>query len=107
MSAPKRSGSRIGLYQEQKTDEQKLTHLSLLVLVNYGDGQTQSYGFDAMGNRLSKTDIVTTGTTTATTTAGYTYDAANRLTSTSQNGGAASAVTSDADGNTLTDSAGR
>ena len=78
-------------------------NLSRLSTVDYGDGQTQSYGFDAMGNRLAKTD--TAGTTT--TTNGYTYDAANRLLSTAQNGGAASAVTSDADGNTLTDSAGR
>ena len=56
-----------------------------------------------MGNRLSKSD--TAGTTT--TTAGYTYDAANRLTATTANGGTAAAVTFDADGNTLTDSAGR
>ena len=53
-----------------------------------------------MGNRLQKQDSAT-GTTNST------YDAANRLTSTATNGASASAVTSDADGNTLTDSAGR
>ena len=58
-----------------------------------------------MGNRKTKSDSVTTGGTT--TTNAYAYDAANRLTSTAQNGGSASAVTSDADGNTLTDSNGR
>jgi len=36
-----------------------------------------------------------------------TFDADNRLLSTAQNGASASAVTSDADGNTLTDSSGR
>ena len=30
--------------------------LNRLSTVNYGDGETQSYGFDPMGNRLSKTD---------------------------------------------------
>ena len=71
--------------------------------MNYGDGQTQSYGFDPMGNRLTKSD--TAGSTTTSTA--YAYDAANRLTSTALNGASASAVTSDADGNTLTDSSGR
>ena len=56
-----------------------------------------------MGNRLSKSDTAAITTTTTV----YTYDAANCLTSTTQNSGAASAVTSDADGNPLTDSAGR
>ena len=51
-----------------------------------------------MGNRLTKTDTAG-GTTTSTAS---TFDAANRLTSTAQNGGSASAVTIDADGNTLT-----
>ncbi len=70
-------------------------------MVNYGE--TQSYGFDPMGNRLTKSD--TAGSTTTTNT--YGYDAANRLTSTARNGAGASAVTSDADGNTLTDTSGR
>jgi len=76
--------------------------LNRLSTVDYGDGETQSYGFDPMGNRLTKSD--TAGTTTSTS---YTYDAANRLTSTALNGGSAVAVTSDADGNTLTDTSGR
>ena len=77
--------------------------MNRLSTVNYGDGETQSYGFDPMGNRLTKSD--TAGSTTTTT--GYTYDAANRLTSIANNGASASAVTSDADGNTLTDTSGR
>ena len=58
--------------------------------VDYGDGGTQSYLFDAMGNRTSKTDSVSG-------TEGYTFDAANRLLS---KGGAA--YTNDLNGNTLT-----
>ena len=77
--------------------------LNRLSTVDYGDGETQSYGFDAMGNRRSKSDTV--GSTTTTTAS--TFDAANRLLTTAQNGGSASAVTSDADGNTLTDTGGR
>ncbi len=69
--------------------------LNRLRSVDYGDGQTQGYSFDAMGNRAQKTD-------SAAGTTSYAYDAANRLTST--NG---QAVTSDADGNTLTDASGR
>jgi len=49
--------------------------LSRLKTVNYGDGQNQTYSFDAMGNRLSKADTVGGGTTTES----YTYDAANKL----------------------------
>jgi len=43
-----------------------------LVSVDYGDGQTQSYGFDAMGNRLSRADSVA-GTTNSA------YNAADML----------------------------
>lgn len=63
--------------------------------VDYGDGGTQSYAFDALGNRLSKTDSAS-GTMT------YGYNAANMLLGTALNGGSASAYTNDADGNTLT-----
>ncbi len=59
--------------------------------MDYGDGQTQGYTFDAMGNRLGKTDSVAGST-------GYTVDAANRLLTAGAN-----TYTSDADGNTLTD----
>ena len=83
-----------------RTEAYTYDKLNRLSTVDYGDGETQSYGFDAMGNRLQKQDSAT-GTTNST------YDAANRLTSTATNGASASAVTSDADGNTLTDSAGR
>ena len=81
--------------------------LNRLSTVNYGDGETQSYGFDPMGNRLTKSDSVTSGSTMTTNATAYAYDAANRLTSTALNGASASAVTSDADGNTLTDTSGR
>lgn len=60
-----------------------------------------------MGNRLTKSDTVTPGGTATTNATAYGYDAANRLTSTVNNGASASAVTSDADGNTLTDTSGR
>jgi len=69
---------------------------SRLKSVDYGDGQTQGYTFDAMGNRLGKTDTNSSGTTTTAST----YDAANRLLT-----AGASTYTSDADGNTLTDGA--
>ncbi len=85
--------------------------------MDYGDGEKQGnptnpvaspgYTFDAMGNRLTKSDSLTSGGTTTTTTTASTFDAANRLTSTATNGASASAVTSDADGNTLTDTGGR
>ena len=75
--------------------------------VKHGDGQMQSYGFDPMGNRLTKSDSLTSGGTTTTTTTASTIDTANRLLSVGQKGTAASAVTSDADGNTLTDTSGR
>ncbi len=57
--------------------------------MNYGDGQTQGYSFDAMGNRVVKTDSVTGSES-------YGYNAANMLTV--RNG---SSYTNDADGNTL------
>ena len=61
--------------------------------VDYGDGQTQSYTFDPMGNRMAKTDVG--GGINGTE--GYTYNAANMLLSRAGN-----AYTNDADGNTLT-----
>ena len=50
--------------------------MNRLTNVDYGDGQTQSYSFDAMGNRLSRVDSAS-GTTTSA------YNAANMLLSTS------------------------
>ncbi len=47
--------------------------------MDYGDGQTQGYAFDAMGNRLGKTDSNAAPTNS-------TYDAANRLVSCTKNG---------------------
>ena len=67
--------------------------LNRLTNVDYGDGETQSYAFDPMGNRLTKTDTVGGATTTNTST----FDAANRLTAVDAN-----AYTNDANGNTLT-----
>ena len=66
--------------------------LNRLTNVDYGDGQTQSYSFDAMGNRLSRVDSAA-GTTTSA------YNAANMLLSTGGYG--ASGFSNDADGNTL------
>lgn len=67
-------------------------NLNRLTNVDYGDGQTQSYSFDAMGNRLSRVDSAS-GTTTSA------YNAANMLLSTSGYG--ASGFQNDADGSTL------
>ena len=67
--------------------------LNRLTNVDYGDGQTQAYTFDAMGNRLSRQDSVS-GTTN------YAVNAANMLLSTTGTG--ASSYGNDADGNTLT-----
>ena len=60
--------------------------------MNYGDGETQSYAFDPMGNRTSKSD-----TTTGTVTEGYTYNNANMLLTRGSN-----SYTNDSNGNTLT-----
>ncbi len=48
-------------------------NLYRLKTANYGDGQSQTYTFDPMGNRTGKTDNVTGNET-------YEFDAANRLT---------------------------
>ena len=39
-----------------RTEQYSYDELSRLTSVNYGDGQTQTYSFDPMGNRLQKTD---------------------------------------------------
>ena len=39
-----------------RTEQYGYDELNRLKTVDYGDGQTQSYAFDAMGNRLSKSD---------------------------------------------------
>jgi RHS repeat-associated protein len=73
-----------------RTEQYGYDELSRLTSVNYGDGQTQGYTFDPMGNRLTKTDNVTGNET-------YGYNAANMLTA--RNG---AAYTNDNNGNTLT-----
>jgi YD repeat-containing protein len=73
-----------------RTEQYGYDELSRLTSVNYGDGQSQSYVFDPMGNRTSKTDNVTGNETSV-------FDNANRLTS--RNGGT---YTNDLNGNTLT-----
>jgi RHS repeat-associated protein len=91
-----------------RTESYGYDDLNRLTAVNYGDTESQSYSFDAMGNRLGKTDTVTPSSgSPVTSTSAYSYDAANRLTAVSQNGGSAAPVTFDADGNTLSDSSGR
>ncbi len=100
-----------------RTESYAYDSLNHLSAVDYGDGEKQGdptspaanpgYTFDPMGNRLTKSDSLTSGGTTTTNTTASTFDAANRLLSVAQNGGGASAVTSDPDGNTLTDASGR
>ena len=58
--------------------------------MDYGDGQTQAYSFDAMGNRLQKQD-------SGAGTENYSYNSANMLLTRG-----ASNYTNDASGNTLT-----
>src|SRR5205823_11933462 len=57
-----------------RTESYGYDELSRLTSVNYGDGQTQSYSFDPMGNRLQKTDSAS-----VPTSENYTYNAANML----------------------------
>lgn len=76
-----------------RTEQYGYDELNRLKTVNYGDGQTQSYSFDAIGNRLSKSDVG--GGINGTE--GYTFNAANMLLSRAGN-----SYTNDADGNTLT-----
>ncbi len=76
-----------------RTEQYGYDDVNRLVAVNYGDGQTQSYTFDAMGNRLSKTDVG--GGINGTEN--YTYNNANMLLSRAGN-----AYTNDANGKTLT-----
>jgi RHS repeat-associated protein len=77
-------------FNNARTETYGYDDLSRLTSVNYGDGQSQGYAFDAMGNRLSKTD-------NWAGSENYTYNAANMLLS---RGG--QAYTNDANGNTLT-----
>ena len=65
------------VWSSQATEGYAYDALNRLSSVDYGDGETQSYGFDNMGNRLVKMDATGSGTTTTNST----FDLANRLTS--------------------------
>ena len=73
-----------------RTEQYGYDEVNRLKTVNYGDGQTQSYAFDAMGNRSSRTDSVAG-------TDNYTFDNVNRLLTRAGN-----TYTNDLAGNTLT-----
>ena len=73
-----------------RTEQYVYDELNRLKTVNYGDGQTQAYAFDAMSNRSSKQDSVAGNEN-------YSYNAANMLLTRG-----AGNYTNDADGNTLT-----
>lgn len=77
-----------------RTEQYTYDAQSRLATVDYGDGQTQNYSFDAMGNRLSKSDSVTGNES-------YGYNAANMLVSRNV-GGTNNVYTNDVNGNTLT-----
>jgi len=79
----------VPVWASQRTETYGYDDLSRLTSVNYGDGEQQSYSFDAMGNRTQKWDTIT-GTT------GYTYNNANMLLTAGSN-----SYANDADGNTL------
>jgi len=72
-----------------RTEEYGYDALNRLTGVDYGDGTTQGYTFDPMGNRLSKTEN--------STTESYSYNNANMLLARGGN-----SYTNDANGNTLT-----
>jgi len=72
-----------------RTEQYGYDELNRLKTVDYGDGQTQYYAFDGMGNRSSKQDS-TTGTEN------YTYNTANKLLTRGTG-----SYANDADGNTL------
>ncbi len=76
-----------------RTEQYGYDEVNRLKTVNYGDGQTQSYLFDAMSNRTSKTDVG--GGINGTE--GYTFNAANMLLTRAGN-----SYTNDLNGNTLT-----
>lgn len=59
--------------------------------------RTDDYAYDKMGNRLAKTDTISTGTTTT----GYEYDANDRLVDEKTNGQISTVYTYDNNGNTL------
>ncbi len=77
-----------------RTEQYGYDALNRLTTVDYGDGQTQGYTFDSMGNRLTKTD-------SSTGNESYVANAANMLTSRTV-GGTTSSYTNDTNGNTLT-----
>jgi len=72
-----------------RTEDYSYDALNRLTGVDYGDGTTQGYTFDPMGNRLSKTEN--------SASESYSYNNANMLLSRG-----ASSYTNDANGNTLT-----
>jgi RHS repeat-associated protein len=76
-----------------RTESYGYDALSRLTSVNYGDGTTQSYSFDFMGNRTQKSETIS-GTTT---TENYTYNNANMLLTRGAN-----SYSNDLNGNTLT-----
>ena len=73
-----------------RTEQYGYDALNRLKTVDYGDGQTQAYSFDAMANRLSKQD-------SATGTENYSYNSANMLLTRGLN-----SYANDANGDTLT-----
>jgi len=73
-----------------RTEGYGYDELSRLTSVNYGDGQTQVYSFDPMGNRLSKNDSLAGNEA-------YTYNNANMLLTR-----AGQSYTNDNNGNTQT-----
>jgi YD repeat-containing protein len=76
-------------YNNTRTESYNYDELSRLSGVSYGDGQTQGYSFDSMGNRLAKTD-------NQTGSESYVYNNANMLLSRNGQG-----YTNDVNGNTL------
>lgn len=89
LTGQKTSNQVVDNFNNSRTEVYSYDELSRLKTVNYGDGQSQTYGFDAIGNRTSKADNVTGSEV-------YGYNAANMLLA--RNG---QNYSNDANGNTL------
>ena len=86
-----------------RTETYTYDNLYRLKTADYGDGLSQVYTFDPMGNRTKLDETTGSGTTSVS----YNVDAANRLTNKYPTGSAHSTpnVVSDPNGNVLTDGA--
>ena len=89
-AAGNRPSSAVTVERTTRTETHGHSELNGLTTVDFGDGGTQAYSFDDMGNRLTKNDSVSGNEA-------YTYNAANMLLTRGTNN-----YSNAPDGNTLT-----